>query len=449
MLSRRLPAACVGLVCLSWLTLTTGYGAAAALAPSDPVDLGGSSLSSTPSTSPAEPTPLAPGLWKATLAPEFPQYFSYQRRINESTVHVGVLGAPQGTGSDGIRVNAGVRTEGSTDLTSCGDESDSIDYLAPFAVAGNRVVVGDEDGSTGDTCRAADTVVIAVSRSSSSPDDLPYVIKVVEEAPVSDAGGIEPDDKPEYDIPDPVNTTDEPGAASFDDAPKLDARSGTITIETTIKEGTELLWRVPLTWGDLPVVRVDVPAASKEHAEDFAYSGPDLTLHFIDPLRGRFRYVNTEREDSATGQYVASTTGEIDQLVASGYPVRRANGRLPGDYWISLAAEAVPESEAEDRDPVDIPVTITVAVEATGADDPTYNEVVLSPDKGAGPDGYSSSKPFLVAKGTFSAAASGNPVVDDEDSGSWLSGRHLAGLGLGAASLACLAGGLFRLRTRR
>lgn len=445
MFSRRLPAAFVGVVCLSWLTLTTGYGAASALAPSDPVDLGGAKLSATPSTSPAEPTPLAPGLWKATLAPEFPQYFSYQRRINESTVHVGVLGAPQGATSDGIRVNAGVRTEGSTDLTSCGDETDSTDYAFPHAVVGNRVTVGDEDSSTGDTCRAADTVVIAVSRSSSSPDDLPYVIKVVEEAPVSDAGGIEPDEKPEYDVPEPVGTTDEPGAASFDDAPRVDARSGTVTIETTIKEGTELLWRVPLTWGDLPVVRVDVPAASKEHAEDFAYSGPDLTLHFIDPLRGRFRYVNTEREDSATGEYKASETGETDQLLAAGFPVRRANGRLPGDYWISLATEAA----AEGRDPVDIPVTITFAVESSGADAPTYDAAVLSQDKKAGPEGYSKDKPFLVADDTFSAAASGNPVVDGDDSDSWLNGRHLAGLGLGAASLACLAGGLLRLRSRR
>lgn len=445
MFSRRLPAAFVGVVCLSWLTLTTGYGAAATVEPSDPVDLGGSSLSGTPSTSPAEPTPLAPGLWKATLAPEFPQYFSYQRRINGSAVHVGVLGAPQGTASDGIRVNAGVRTDGSTDLTSCGDESDSTDYSAPHAVVGARAVVGNEDGSTGDTCRSADAVVIAVSRSSSSPDDLPYVIKVVEEAPVSDAGGIEPDDKPVYAVPEPVSTIDEPGAASFDDAPEVDARSGTITIETTIKEGTELLWRVPLAWGDLPVVRVDVPAASKEHAEDFAYSGPDLTLHFIDPLRGRFRYVDTEREDSATGEYKASETGETDQLLAAGFPVRRANDRLPGDYWISLATEAA----AEDRDPVDIPVTITVAVERSGADAPTYDAAVLSQDKKAGPEGYSPDKPFLVGDDTFSAAASGNPVVDEEDSDSWLSGRHLAGIGLGAASVACLAGGLFRLRARR
>ncbi|WP_182378444.1 hypothetical protein [Nocardioides sp. WS12] len=449
MFSRRLPAAFAGVACLSWLTLTTGYGAAAALAPSDPVDLGGARLSATPSTSPAEPTPLAPGLWKATLAPEFPQYFSYQRRINESNVHIGVLGAPQGVDSDGIKVTAGVRTEGSTDLTGCGDESDSSEYVVPQAVVGNRVIVGDEDGSTGDTCRAADTVFIAVSRTSSSAEDLPYVIKIVEEAPVSDGGGVEPDDAPVYEIPEPVGASDEAGAASFDDAPKVDAHSGTVTIETTIKEGTELLWRVPLAWGDLPVVRVDVPAASKEHAEDFAHSGPDLSVHLIDPLRGRLRYVNTEREDSATGQYVASETGETDQLVAAGYPVRRANGRLPGDYWISLAAEAVPEAEVEDRDPVDIPVTITVAVDATDAATPTYDGVAVSHDKSTNVDGYSPKKPFLVADDTFSAAASGNPVVDSDDSDGWLNGRHLAGLGLGAASLACLAGGLFRLRARR
>lgn len=447
MRTARLPASLVGVLCLSWLTLTTGY--AAALAPSDPVDLGGEQLSGSPSTSPAEPTPLAPGLWRATLAPEFPQYFSYQRRMSNSTVHVGVLGAPQGTGSDGIRVAAGVRAPDSTDLTSCGEENDSTEYTVPQAVLGARVVVGDEEGSTGDTCRAAQSVQIAVTRGSSSLDDLPYVIKIVEEAPVSDAGGIEPDDNPEYDVPDPVGSIEEPGAASFVDAPEVDARSGVVTLRTTITEGTEQLWRVPLTWGDLPVVRVDVPAASTEDAETFAYGGPDLTLHLIDPLRGRLRYVNNEREESATGEYRASETGEVDQLVAAGFPVRRANGRVPGDYWISLAAEPVPEADAEDRDPVDIPVEITVQVDATGADAPTHDGVVVSHDKKSSVDGYAPDKPFLVADGTFSAAASGNPVIGDEEADGWFSGRRWAGLGLAAASLACLGGGLVRLRTRR
>lgn len=447
MSSGRTSTALVGAACLVWLTLTNGY-AAAASAPSDPVDLGGAALPGEVSTSPATPTPLAPGLWRATLAPSFPQYFSYQRRINDSTVHVGVLGAPQGVDSDGIQVDAGVQVDDATDLTDCGQARDTSEYSVPQAVVGGRVIVGDEDGTTRDACRGADTVQIAVTRTSSSTLDLPYVIKVVEEAPYAgtgDAPDAEPDAEPAYDLPEPAAASDEPGAASFADAPELDARSGPVTISSTITEGTELLWRVPLTWGDLPVVRVDVPAATGADAETFSYGGPDLTLHLVDPLRARLRYVNSAREESATGEYRASETGEADQLVAAGYPVRTINGQLPGDYWISLAAEA----PAEDRDPVDIPVEITVQLDTGGADAPTYDDAVLSQDKKAGPDGYAPDKPFLIAEDTFSAVASGNPVTDQDESDGWLSGRHLAGLGLGVASLACLGGGLLRLRARR
>lgn len=447
MSSGRTSTALVGVACLAWLTVTTGYAAVAA-APSDPVDLGGAALTGEVSTSPASPTPLAPGLWQATLAPSFPQYFSYQRRINDSTVHVGVLGAPQGADGDGIQVAAGVQVGDSTDLTSCGEARDTSEYTVAHAVLGARVIVGDEDGTTRDACRRADTIQIAVTRTSSATLDLPYVIKVVEEAPYSgtgDAPDAEPDADPSYDLPEPAAATDEQGAASFDDAPELDARSGPVTISSTITEGTELLWRVPLTWGDLPVVRVDVPAATGVDAETFNYGGPDLTLHLVDPLRARLRYVNTERQESPTGEYRASETDEPDQLVAAGYPVRTVNGQLPGDHWISLAAEP----PSEDRAPVDIPVEITVQVDSGAADGPAYDAAVLSQDKKAGPDGYTPATPFLIAEDTFAAVASGNPVTDQDESDGWLSGRRLAGLGLGVASLACLGGGLLRLRSRR
>jgi hypothetical protein len=436
---RRAPAL-ASATCLAWLALTTGYGAAAA---TTGVDLGGVPLPAKASTDEAHPLALAPGLWRATLGPSYPHFFSYQRRINGSRVHIGVLGAPQGDSSDGVRVLAGVATEGSSDLTSCGDESDTAESNVPGAVIGARVVVGGEDGSTGEECRDAGTVELEVNRGYGSPTtDLPYVIKVVEEAPSSGTGDAKPDDAPSYERPEAGKAEPLKGAASFDEAPELDAQDGPVTVSTTITEGTEQLWRVPLTWGDLPVVRVDV--ATAEDKEAFAYSGPNLTLHLIDPMRGRLVHADSAAEDSPTGQYLAeSADRDPTVLVGSGFPVRQVDDRLPGDYWVSLAVSPRPESEQ--RKAVAVPVKVTVAISHQGGSAPTYDGVVVSQDKKTSLEGYAPERPFLVGEDTFAAVASGSPIGGD----GWLSTRHWAGLGLAAASVACLGAGVVRLRARR
>ncbi|MBM9458745.1 hypothetical protein JK386_02430 [Nocardioides sp. zg-536] len=442
---RRSTLPVAGAGCLAWLALSIAPGLAPGLAaaPSASVDLGGTAVPGGASTNPAEPTTLTAGLWSATVSAQYPQHFTYARRVKDSVVHVGVLGAPQSTDSDALSVKVGVRTPESTSLTSCGSASDTSEYVVPHAVLGARVAAGAGDGSSAESCRGSDELQIEVGRgSTSNPAEMPYVIKIVEEAPLTDPGGTEPDEEPSYDVPEPRAATERPGAASLAKAPKLDARSGPVTVTTTLTEGTEQLWRVPLTWGDLPVVRVDVPAATGADAETFSYSGPDLSVHLIDPMRGRFRHVDTEREHSATGQYVADEEGEGQQLVAAGYPVRPANGLLPGDYWVSVALEAAPE----DRDPVDVTVELTAQVVAGGADEPSYQQAVLSQEQDAVPDGYSSAKPFLVGEETFAAVASGNPVVVVDEAEDWLSARRGAGLGVAALSVACLAGGLVRLR---
>lgn len=444
MRARRVPALLAGAGCLAWLALTTGYGVAAA--PDDRVDLGGASLADPTSTDPARPSEVGPGLWRASpLAADLPQYFTYQRRISGSRVHVGVAGTPPGTSSDGIRVSAEVDEPDGSGTTDCGSEDDSAEAGVPQAVLGERVVVGGEPGSTGATCRSAAAVRIEVARSGSEPTPLPYVLKIVEEAPSAPLpDDAEPDDEPSYVVPEPAaDVTRVPGAASFDEAPRLDAREENVSVRTTVEQGTERLWRVPLTWGDLPVVRVDVPVAEGAAREAFAYSGPAITLHLIDPLRGRLRYVDSGSDDSSTGQYLGAPegeSGEPSRIVAAGFPVSQVDERVPGDYWISVAV--APPNEGEK--PVAVPLTVTVAVETSSAAAPVYDDAVLSQDRSAGPEGYSPQRPFLVAEGVFSAVASGSPVTEE----GWLTGRRWAGLGLGVASLACLAGGLLRLRAQ-
>ena len=441
----RLPAALAGALCVGWLALTTGYGAAAA--PGSGIDLGGHALpgGGDGSTDAKNPTTVPPGLWRTTVDGAFPQYFSYQRQIRDSVVHVGVIGAPTGTDGDSVRISTGVRgADGATsaDLTDCGSADDSTDYATPHQLVGAEVAVGEEEGSTGDQCRSADTVQVVLDRGySTRTSALPVVLKVVEEAPVSDPGGTTADEEPTYQLPEPGSPRELDGATSFDDAPELDARSGPVTVKASIREGTEVLWRVPLRWSDQLVARVDVPKATGADAKTFEYGGASLDLNLVDPVRGRFGTADTARDHQTSGEYRAD---EVGLLVATGVPVRTANGTVPGDHWVALAAER-PE---EGRDPVEVPVELTVAVVASGSPAPRHQDAVLAQDGGAGPKGYSARKPFLVAEDTFSAVASGNPVVVEDGDG-WLTGRRWAGLGLGAASLACLVGGAARLRSAR
>jgi len=444
--NRRASGALAPLVCLCWLALATGFGAQAAES-SDPIDLGGQPLpdGSEGSSDGTEPIELDPGLWQATL-PQYSQYFTYQRRIEGSRVHIGVLGAPQDSDGIGIKTSVG---EGD-DETSCGDQDDSSEFGYPHAVIGAEALVGDEDPDS--DCRDAETIRIAVDRGSSSSGsgDLPYVIKVVEEAPASGEPG-EPDDDPGYDVPEPATAQDVSGSTSFDEAPLLDASGGATTVKATVTEGTEVLWRVPVSWGEQPVMRVDIPAAEGADAEALPEygGGPEVSLHLIDPMRAHYRYVDSSGEDSGTGTYQRRQDGEEGgaTLVASGYPVTRANGLTPGDHWISLSVK--PPSDA-DRDPLDVPVELTVELQGEPDDGPSYNKAVLSQGNDTGPKGYSPAKPFLIADGTFSAVASGNPRVADEDGDdSWLTGRHVTGLALAAVSVLCLGAGVVRLRARR
>lgn len=452
-MSRRRALLAAG-ACLSWLTLTTGYAAAAAEPPA-PIDLGGAGLAGgTGSTNPDDPTTIGPGLWADTLGGSETRnvhHFTYQRRIKDSTVHVGVVGAPASTDSDGIKVDAGVVGESGT-LTSCGSGDDSTSFGVPYALMGAALDVGASaaDATDRPDCLRADTIRIAVSRGyTSNISPLPIAIKVVEEAPVAGAVALpEPGEGVELDVPDPGGARDLPGADSFEDAPQLDPVAGGVTVATDLAQGTEQLWRVGVQWGQQVVVRATAPVGDEADLEGL-YSGVPLRVRLIDPRREVFALNADVEGQSAEGAY---DTEEAVDLVAGSRPLLYRNRfdnllpAVPGDFWVAVSAGPLPADS--DREPLDVPVELTVAVTGEAGGEPSYPKVVVSPDDSAGPAGYAPSKPFLVADGSFSAVASGNPVVAEEDD-AWLSGRRWAGLGLGAVSAACLAAGLLRLRARR
>jgi hypothetical protein len=414
-----------------------------ALAADGQVDLGGQPI--TGSTDSRDATPISAGLWSATLGPDA-QHFTYERQIEGSTVHVGVIGAGTPTDTAGVQVDATVRAPEGADALDCGSDYDSPSSSVPQGVLGAHVIVGNEDD--GGTCRDADSVDIAVSQySPSGIVELPIAIKIVEEAPAAQAEG-PPEESPElsYDPPERAEPTTEPaGASSFDDAPVVDARDQAVTIATEVGEGTQLMWRVPLDWGDQLVVGGELAAVSGADAERLGYPSVAVRLQIVEPDRDTFAL--TESAD-----YSESTYGgeEATPLFAATFPLRYANRfgdqvpTLPGDHWVSVAVSPPPE----EREALDVPVELTFEVTSTDVPRPTYKAAVLAQSGDSGPDGYSPDTPYLVGDGEFSAVASGNPFTPEDTDEGWWGGRHLAGLGLGVMSLACCAAGAVWLSRR-
>lgn len=428
------------------LSAWTPYGAAASSS-AEPVDLGGQPIDG--STDPGHPTQIEAGLWAVRVGLESePMHFVYQRQIEGSTIHIGAIAAPTGIDGDGLQLSATDAAADDPEGDDCGGDYESSDSTVPFAVVGIQVVVGDEDD---DVCRAADTIAITLGRYSSYNDgELPAAIKIVEEAPVADPG--EPlDDSEElrFRMPDPADPAPTPeGASSFDTAPVVDLSGGPTTVETTVSEGTDVLWRVPLDWGDQLVARVDLPALDEDDAERLGSPSTYVTVSVVQPSREVFTLYGDETYYGYYGGTEAST------FVAATYPLRYANRlasdvvpTLPGDHWVSVSAAPAPD----DRASIDVPIKLTLAVAHTDAAPPSYKNAVLAQDGGAGPEGYSAQTPYLVGADRFAAVASGNPLpstTDDEET-SWWGARRYAGIGVGVVSLACCAVGAVWLTRRR
>ncbi|MET1061203.1 MAG: hypothetical protein ABWX84_16495 [Nocardioides sp.] len=396
---------------------------APAVAPADPVDLGGTPVEDV-STDPQHPAPLTAGLWSDVVGPRQQHEFSYERTdgMPFSTVHIGVVGTSQNDGSDQLEITAET-----PDGTSCGSDSSSPSYLFPDAPFGAEITLqGTEQGDLNGPCLRAKVINFSVGRGLSDVDtDLPVAIKIVEEAALEDPSEqlpAAPEEEPPYDVPRPGTPDDTTGADSFEDAPLLD--SGTYA--DTGDEGEVKLYRVSLDWGQTLAVRMDVPTMEPALAEQTSGFGPDFELTLFNPMRNT---LDTHPEADAS----AALDGDEAQRVgdAAG-PVRylsRYGGSatyLPGDYWIAVAVE--PSSGEEE--PISFPYELTVEVQGEAEGAPAYDR----------------NEPFLVGEDSFSTVASGNPAPQDDEAAS--DTRRLAALGLGLFGLACCGLGTLRLRRR-
>lgn len=445
----------VGVVA-AWSLVLLGLapGAVAALADEPAVDVGGSPLpGGTGSTDPANPTVLEAGLWADTLGDAntdaATHEFRYARTMKDSTVHVGVVAAT--TDPEGDQVEVIVTTRNDSLCLSNSTSTTSSTWQGPYTAA--VVVAPTADDDIGNPCVISDTLDITVGRSSSeSTTDLPIAIKIVEEAPTLGTDQLEqPAESPRYRAVSSDAAAEEiEGSTSFADAPSLEAGADGVRVETELTEGDVQLYKVPLAWGQSLTATAELETLTETEFEALGYDSPDVRLLIVDPVRNGFS------DGLVDGTEGGSYTTERTEFGIGVPPVRYLNRRssgdatVPGDYWIAVIAATLPP-DAE-REPIEVPVELRVAVEGDVEDAPAYAANVIGPNAQAGPDGYSPDEPFLVG-GTndFAAVASGNPAPPaDGGDGSWWTGRHLTGLGLGAVSLMlCVVGaaGLVR-RTR-
>ncbi|HWJ80842.1 MAG TPA: hypothetical protein VNS55_01290 [Nocardioides sp.] len=433
--------------CVAWVALTTGYTAAA----TEPhVDLGGTSVpGGTGSTDRNDPTRLEAGLWTDTLgdadSTDDIHYFRYDRRMQNSTLHVGVIGASSDD-SDGLQVKLVA-----PDQSECDSDSASPSYPASQQTFGAAVwaAASTPDGLE-DLCLQADHLGIEVERTTagSENEDLPIAIKVVEEAPAVGVVDTEaPEDSPTVAPGDASGGDDVAGSASFADAPAVRTSGGHADLSTTVPEGEERLYRVPLSWGQQLTVEGRIPKLDKTVYEDERGStGAGVGIQVLGPMRNVIR-------DEVPGSTTSTsyTEGEVGKLSTGTPPLRYLNrydgwsAYLPGDYWISIAVDRTDPT----LDPLDVPVDLAIDVTDDSGATPSYRPTVDSPSGENGPASYSPDTPFLVGPDDFSAVASGSPLPpEDADGGGWGTRRY-AGLALVVAGAASCAAGVWRLRRAR
>lgn len=435
-MSPRHPAV-VLVACAGWLTLTTGYGAAAAAAP---VDLGGEPVSG--STDRAQPTALEAGLWADTLGDaeggSNVHYFSYERQMRFSTVHVGFIGAS--ADPDGDSVELDVLAPGKVE---CGTASGSA-YVVDRTFGGRARAGPAEPGVLADDPCVTQADLEIVVEHTSGAEDLPIAIKIVEEAPVAGVDSLpEPDESPSFVPGDrPEGGDNLAGATSFDDATAVPLSGGTAAFSTEVTEGEEVLYRIPLTWGQGLTVEARAPKIDQEAYDESGGRSPTVELNLVDPLR-------------------ATSSNAVEGLTPAGYPTpdeaaamsvgmprveylnRYAHQAaiVPGDYWLSIGVPAAPEGEES----LSVPLDVTVTVDGGPSGAPSYERTVQSPDTDPGPASYDPDEPFLIGPDEFSAVASGNPVLPDGASDGWWGPRRFAGIALAVVSLLVCGLGARRL----
>lgn len=377
-----------------------------------------------------DPTPLTAGLWSDTLtgpgSPAGTRWFGYRRVMGGSTLVVGAVAVSPEEYGDSLEVE--VSTPG-------GDVCDTTTQAQPTPAAGAAYgsvlyAAGDDD-----ECGSSADLVIAVSRGTADfESEVPFTLRLVEEAPLSDEPGPEPADETALEPPEPGKPAATPGGTSFDDAPVVDG-----TVSDEVPPGTQRLWKVHLGWGQSLAWRLDV---EKRPETDTFVPDQGVEVTLFDPLHNPFDGGATDAETTGSYGVEGSTLSDTTPPVAY---LNRSDSEIafvPGDYWVSVAVAPAEE------DPLDVPVELTVAVTGEASDPPGFAEAVTGPGSTSGPSDYDRATPYLVGERVFSADVSGTPTGPGTEADASGTGRRVAGLVVGGLSLVSLLAGVVLLRRR-
>lgn len=203
------------------------------------------------------------------------------------------------------------------------------------------------------------------------------------------------------------------GGAGFADAPEL--KPGTYA--DSIRPGEELLYKVPVAWGQAPRISFRMEADAQAD-QVLSAIGTVALLRGFSPLREQLA-TNAKSPVTEVGSYNGSEARTVTNVQG---PIRFRNIEPPsytinpaayaGDYYFALELS----SEDGDRQNYAAPLTISVALDGAEAGVPKF----ASPPQGS---------------------ASNNPSKQDSGSLPWLP------IGIGAV-LVALAGGAYTLRNR-
>ncbi len=381
-------------------------------------------------TDPQAPRVLEAGLWRTDLPPNpsDPLQFRYERTSDDSTVHVSVTAV--GGIQDGFELRSDVAGQ------DCGSASQSGGYDA----AGAHVVIGGQirvAGALDSACLNARTVDFELARAASAESDeqLPVVVKIVEETVLDDLYGVLNDDT---DLPAPADTPPvlkmptpkDPEVVTPGDGFDTAVDQGPGTYRATITQGENHFFAVELDWGQTVAARLDLPQVELPD-EETSFYGPDLAVQVFNPMRNDI--------DASLDDVVPGVTLSAEEAVTATTGFGPVNwlqrfdrtAPLPGTHWVVVSMEGLGANDEGPPVATDYDLTLEVQGQRDGV--PVYKGDV---------------DPFLVGRDTRSAFASGHPRADEAGAEFW-TGRRFGALGLGVFGVICVAAGGLRLRRQR
>ena len=306
----------------------------------------------------------------------------------------------------------------------------------PIVSAGVSLVPG-VVRSEGETCADADELVVEVGYNDQSLDKA-FEMVVADQPPATDVGTLPPgiEDTDRYVRPARVSGDAQPvlGGASFHDAPRLEPGAA---YADTIRPGEQLLYRVPVGWGQS--ARVTATAGPDPLADEaLDIQGDTMQVRAYTPYRqglSSVTYAGAPVSDS--GFYNGVDPNPLTFVVA---PVRLRNAELYDFYVDStdVAGEyffSVEMGRLDDDTRFAAPLRVEVDVVGDVAGEPTFDGPVASASASPAPSAAGAPQ---QADGAPAAAA---PSDDGPGTG--------ATVGLVVLVLAAVAGGAALLLRRR